>query len=213
MPRLVALLPLVLAAAPASALAGTGTGPAIVFEGRCYSKGVTVRAVGTGLTPLTDYSVALGSAPLGTGTTDDTGRTAIISFPAQLSNPGEAKQDVTIADGAGLTATGFYTSTILSASATGSSGNPSRVRPKFSFYGFGAGRTIWMHYIDPRGRHVKARRMGRAGGLCGRLQTGRRKLFVVTPRPGAWRFQFDTRQRYSPTAKPRVVRDYFIRLG
>ena len=82
-----------------------------------------------------------------------------------------------------------------------SSGDPQRLRVRFTVYRFGRNRPIYLHYVGPN-RHLKRTVfLGTARGLCGYLRTGLRKLFPFTARPGTWRLRFDTRRNYRVQAR------------
>jgi hypothetical protein len=81
-----------------------------------------------------------------------------------------------------------------------SRGNPQRLRVRFSMWRFGAGRTVYLHYVGPN-RHLKRTvRLGVAGGRCGSLRTGYRRLFPFAARSGTWRLRFDIRRTYRAKA-------------
>jgi len=83
-----------------------------------------------------------------------------------------------------------------------STGNPQRLRVRFSVWRFGTNRPVYLHYVGPN-RHLKLTiRLGTARGLCGHLRTGYRRLFPFTARAGTWRLRFDTRRAYR--ARPRA---------
>jgi hypothetical protein len=82
-----------------------------------------------------------------------------------------------------------------------SSGDPQRLRVRFTVYKFGRNRPIYLHYIGPN-RHLKRTVfLGTTSGLCGYLRTGYRQLFPFTARPGTWRLRFDIRRYYRVVAR------------
>jgi len=81
-----------------------------------------------------------------------------------------------------------------------------RARVRFSAFGFGPGRAVYVHYLRPDGSAAKTVRLGPTRGECGTIRrTAPRRLFPFRPRPGEWRLQFDTARAYDPEAVPRIV--------
>lgn len=77
---------------------------------------------------------------------------------------------------------------------------------RFSAFGFGRGRAVYVHYLRPDGRAADTVRLGPTRGVCGTIKrTTRRHLFPFKPKPGQWRLQFDTSRAVDPEAVPRVV--------
>ena len=82
-----------------------------------------------------------------------------------------------------------------------SSGDPQRLRVRFTVYRFGRNRPIYLHYIGPNKHLKRTVYLGTTRGLCGYLRTGYRKLFPFTANPGTWRLRFDIRRYYRVTAR------------
>ena len=81
-----------------------------------------------------------------------------------------------------------------------------RARVRFSAFGFGPGRAVYVHYVAPDGRAADTVRLGPTRGECGTIRrTKPRRLFPFRPAAGTWRLQFDTSRRYDAAAVPRVV--------
>jgi hypothetical protein len=80
------------------------------------------------------------------------------------------------------------------------SGNPSSLRVRFSVFGFALaapGRSVYVHYIRPNGKRKKTVRLGKARGVCGKIErTAKRRLFPFRAERGNWKLQFDTSKRY-----------------
>ena len=77
---------------------------------------------------------------------------------------------------------------------------------RFSAFGFGPGRAVYVHYLRPNGSAADTVRLGPTRGVCGTIKrTSRRRLFRFKPRHGRWRLQFDTSRRLDLDAAPRVV--------
>jgi hypothetical protein len=77
-----------------------------------------------------------------------------------------------------------------------STGDPQRLRVRFTVARFGRNRPVYLHYIGPNHHLKRTVFLGTARGLCGYLRTGYRRLFPFTTRPGTWRLRFDTRRFY-----------------
>lgn len=86
------------------------------------------------------------------------------------------------------------------------SGNPATLKVRFSAFGFGIGTpagqpmpTVFVHYVNPRGKLKQTISLGRGSGACGSIQkTSLRKLFPFKLTRGKWTLQFDTRKNYTP---------------
>jgi hypothetical protein len=77
---------------------------------------------------------------------------------------------------------------------------------RFSAFGFGRDRTVYLHYLKPNGHAARTVRLGATRGVCGTIKrTARRHLFPFKPRRGHWRLQFDTSRAVDPDAVPRIV--------
>ena len=60
---------------------------------------------------------------------------------------------------------------------------------RFFAYDFGAGRTIYLHYLRPDLRLQLTVRLGPTRGPCGTLISSLRRIFPFRTRPGSWRLQ------------------------
>ena len=75
---------------------------------------------------------------------------------------------------------------------------------RFSAYGFGVATpagasmpTVYVHYVDPRGKLRRTISLGAGTTPCGTIvQTTLRRLFPFNPRRGRWTLQFDTSRTY-----------------
>ncbi|MCU0314383.1 MAG: hypothetical protein MUC84_10030 [Solirubrobacteraceae bacterium] len=84
------------------------------------------------------------------------------------------------------------------------SGDPRRMRVRFSAFGFAARQpagaampALYVHYVDPRGKLRRTVPLGRAQGPCGTIRrTALKRLFPFAPRNGDWTFQFDAQKKY-----------------
>jgi hypothetical protein len=77
---------------------------------------------------------------------------------------------------------------------------------RFSAFGFGRHRAVYVHYLRPDGSAADTVRLGATRGVCGTIKrTAKRRLFPFKPRHGQWRLQFDTSRKLDPDAAPRIV--------
>jgi len=111
------------------------------------------------------------------------------------------------------TASRSFVSTRFGAAFRPSSGDPRRLRTRFTAFGFEGGRTLYLHYVPPRGR-VRTRAIGRLGGACGRLGPTRpTRLFGFEPQVGTWLLQFDAKPRYASRTVPSYAVRYIVYRG
>lgn len=194
------LLALGTAAVSPAATLGTDT--------RCYLQGAPLRLTAGGLTPGAPLTVSLddkalsyrdGSRPRA----DEAG-----AFASAFATPGlapgivEQRHVLAVDDGTSRPQTRFTVTRPAGADFQPSSGNPRRLRARFSVWGFalpvGApGRArVWLHWLDPA-RTVRASApLGRMRGDCGSLTTGLRQVFPFNPEAGRWVLVVDTHRRY-----------------
>jgi hypothetical protein len=86
-----------------------------------------------------------------------------------------------------------------------SSGDPQKLRVRFTVSRFGRDRPVYLHYVGPNHHLKRTVRLGTTRGRCGFLRTGYRRLFPFTAAPGTWRLRFTTRRNYRVVAKPPFV--------
>ncbi|MFN8174713.1 MAG: hypothetical protein U0T02_06570 [Solirubrobacteraceae bacterium] len=208
------------AVVPAGA-AGTGpAGPAISLGLSCYTPAyqttVRARALYAGFTPGAALGVKVDARTLGQVHADAAGGGGFTWHPPRApgrSKGGEASHTLTVGDTTTGIATKRFYSTQFSADFSPSAGDPNRLRTRFSVYGFGAGKTLYLHYIPPGSRRSKLNRpLGRLGGACGKLRTPAKRLFPFRPQTGRWALQFDTKRSYSSRTVPRVTRGYIVTI-
>jgi hypothetical protein len=101
-----------------------------------------------------------------------------------------------------LAASSMFTVTRLKANFTPSSGDPKKLRVRFSVAGFGLAThnpDVYVHYIAPGGKLKQTIRLGKATGQCGRItRTAKRRLFpFAAPKLGKWQLQFDTSKSFT----------------
>jgi hypothetical protein len=138
-----------------------------------------------------------------TAAADGTFTTTIDSGPI-ASGVAESVSELTVSD-ADSTVVQHVRLTTFGASYAPKAASPG-AKVRFSAFGFGPGRAVYVHYLRPNGRSADTVRLGPTRGACGTIRrTKARPLFPFTPRPGEWRLQFDTSRAVDPEAVPRVV--------
>jgi hypothetical protein len=182
----------------------------LTTDTRCYQETQEVVLNGTGFTPLATVNVSLDTNPLGTAQADANG-----SFQRKFPTPelpvGRREAVYTlVATDQVSTASTRYRSTKVFADFSPASGNPSRLRVRFSVAGFGLARpraTVYLHYVKKStGNVFQTVRLGRVKGTCGVIRaTKRRRLFPFAPAPGTWILQFDTQRRYERATTKRTT--------
>lgn len=201
MRRAALALPFALLAVPASAPAA-----AVQTDRDCYlqTQSTTVTVSGTGFAPGQPFVVALDDVALdgGGGAIDALGAMRGAFNPPVLRPRQEQRRFRVSVTAADASAFSTFTLTRFIAGFTPATGDPATMRVRFSVHGFalaGPTPTVYVHYVDPRGRLRKTIRLGRAQGQCGAIErTAKRRLFPFAqpPRGGKWRLQFDTSRRY-----------------
>ncbi len=222
MPLLATLASVAAVASPAPAApavpAGAGpAGPTVTLGLSCYPPVYQTprraQALYAGFTPGAALTVGVDARILGRTRADAAGGGAFAWSPPvapATSRGGEAAHTMTVAEGTSV-ATRRFNSTAFTAGFRPSSGDPRRLRTRFSAYGFGAGRTLYLHYVPPGGRRSALDRpIGRLGGACGKLRSAAKRLFPFNPKAGRWVLQFDTRRGYSRRSVPRYAVNYLV---
>jgi hypothetical protein len=203
MRRLVALLPLSLLTIPAAA-----HGAAVQTDRTCYlqTAKTNVTVSGNGFAANAPYDVALDGAsllPPGATSLIDAGGAFQGAFAPPTLTDDELDRTFTVSATAdGLTASSTFTVTRLKADFTPSSGDPKKLKVRFSVAGFGLATprpSVYVHYIDPAGTLKQTVRLGTATGQCGRItRTAKRRLFPFSaPKLGKWQLQFDTSRTFA----------------
>ncbi|MCW2992727.1 MAG: hypothetical protein JWQ18_222 [Conexibacter sp.] len=201
MRRALAVLPLAILLVPAAA-----RGAVVQTDRTCYlqTDKTNVTVSGNGYTPGRPYSVLLDGTGLegGLGTMDAGGAMQGTFAPPALGDDElERTFTVQVASDA-LAASSMFTVTRLKANFTPSSGDPKKLRVRFSVAGFGLAThnpDVYVHYIAPGGTLKETLRLGKATGQCGRIaRTAKRRLFPFdAPKLGKWQLQFDTTKSFT----------------
>jgi hypothetical protein len=201
MRRLAVALPLTFLLIPAAA-----RGAAVQTDRTCYlqTDKTNVTVSGNGFAPSAPYDVTLdGQSLLSSPNLIDANGAMQGAFAPPALGGDELERTFTVGvTSAGLAAQSTFTITRLKANFTPSSGDPKKLKVRFSVAGFGlatANPDVYLHYIDPRGKLKQTIRLGKATGQCGRLvKTAQRRLFPFSaPRLGKWQLQFDTTESFA----------------
>lgn len=201
-------IPLALAAPACVLLLAPGAAGAasVTVDERCHraAAGREVSVAGGGFDPLAEVEVKVGGSLVATDEADASGDVRI-SFPVPvppLSGParGERAYELSLTQGAKHATTTLRVALPIAAISP-TTGSPRSARVRFTAIGFGAGErtmpTIYVHYVDPAGRHARTFSLGRGAAPCGTIKrSSPRRLFAFAPRKGTWTLQLDTRRGY-----------------
>lgn len=196
-----ALATLACLAAAAALAARAASDPSLSTSRGCYVVGQAVQLRGSGFAPRRTYVVTVEGVYFGKRQTDGQGGFAIAVYPGGL--PKGAAQHVDrleVSDGSSAATTTFTLTRRPGARVTDiSGGSPQTLTGRFQVWGYamrGVPRAVYVHYVDPAGRARRTVRLGTAGGQCGYLHTGRRRVFPLALYAGVWTLQVDTRRSY-----------------
>lgn len=181
----------------------------------CYLADDTsaVTVTGAGFTPGAQVNVLLdgkvGSLPLTAGPDGSvTTRLAVPEPPRGGSKAHERGHALRLqqTDGGPSASAAFTAARFVADYTPGNASTLGKVR--FMAFGLapdlapGARRpTVYVHYVDPRGKVKRTVALGRAQGPCGSIRrTKRLRVFPFTPRSGKWLLQFDTSKKYVKNA-------------
>lgn len=172
---------------------------------RCYVSGRPVALSGGGFDPGAPLRITREGTIVATTTADADG-----AFAATI--PSGPLPDGVAESQAELTVSGDSTSAVQRFRITrfGAAFAPRVAAPsafvRFSAFGFGPGRAVYVHYLRADGSAADTVRLGPTRGDCGSIRrTSARRLFRFHPDAGVWRLQFDTGRALDPAAVPRVV--------
>jgi hypothetical protein len=195
-------------ALPALALTLAAAAPAdaasIRVNGSCFRQHADViRVSGSEFDPNASYRIRVNGVTVRRGLVGARGLISASFTAPSAGRAGERALRIEVTDGLTSPALNVRV-TRFAASFAPTRGNPATLRVRFSVLGFGAGKTVYLHWVRPNGRVRRTKSLGRTQGPCGRLTTGLRRLFPFTGLlPGNWRLQFDTRATYSRGTVPR----------
>jgi hypothetical protein len=182
----------------------------ITTDTRCYQETQEVVLNGSGFTPLAMVNVSLDTQPLGVAQADANGAFQR-KFPTPELPSGRRETVYTLlATDQVSTASTRYRSTKVFADFLPASGDPTKLRVRFSVAGFGLTRprsTVYLHYVrKSTGNVFQTVRLGTVKGTCGVIRaTKKRRLFPFAPARGTWILQFDTVRRYERATTRRTT--------
>lgn len=179
--------------------------PWVATDRPCYVAESPVAVRGSGFVPGAPVRITREGVVLGSADAAADGSFATTVDSGQLP-PGVAERAIE------LTVSDTTSSVVQRVRVTrfGASYAPKAAAPRaqvrFSAFGFGPGRAVYVHYVQADGRAADTIRLGPTRGECGSIRrTKPRRLFPFAPRAGRWRLQFDTNRGFDPAAVPRVV--------
>jgi hypothetical protein len=192
------------AAALALAVAAPAEAASIRVNGSCFRQHADViRISGEEFDPDSPYRITANGTLVRRGRVGARGLISTSFTAPAAGRAGERALKIEVSDGLHSTSVNVRT-TRFAASFAPTRGNPDTLRVRFSVLGFGAARTVYVHWVRPNGTVRRSAALGRTEGPCGRLTTRLRRLFPFgSIVPGNWRLQFDTRSAYSPRTVPR----------
>lgn len=184
----------------------------IVLDPVCYLSGGTGMLTGRGFKPNATWTAKLrGTKQIGTGRVDGRGRVrARFTAPTYRGKSGTREITLSVTDGPNVASTTFLMSP-LDASFTPRTGDPATLRVRWRVLGLGPNRGVYVHYLNPRGRHRRTIRIGTTRPPCGALKTGPIALFPFRYGYGTWTLQVDTSRRFARDTTPRLLIDFEIR--
>jgi hypothetical protein len=182
----------------------------------CYLVGQRVTVLGSGFAPRRRFDVAIDGVDFGQARSDSTGAFKQSLSPGGLAaNIVQSVDHLNATDGTMSADTIFTVTRAAGARFLATRGNPNTLRAPFQVWGFaldGRPRNVFVHYVSPSGAMRQTVRLGRTGGQCGYLRTGRVRVFPFAPSRGAWTLQVDTGARYSRHPSGPVSR-IAVRIG
>lgn len=186
--------------------------PSIVLDPGCYLSSGTGTLTGSGFEANASWTAKLGGTKqIGTGRIDRRGRiNARFTAPAYHGTAGTREFTLSVTDGPNVASTTFLM-TPLDASFTPRTGDPATLRVRWRVLGLGEHHGVYVHYVQPNGRHKRTVRIGTTRGPCGSLKTGPIALFPFRYSYGTWTFQVDASRRYSRRTVPRLLIDFDVR--
>jgi len=192
---------LVLAASLMTAPAALGA--TLATTTRCYQELQDVVVSGTGYAPMGKIAISRDGEPFGTADADAAGNFTV-KFPAAELGRGvrESVSTLTAIDAALNTASTRYRTSKIFADFAPAKGDPRTLTVRFEVNGFGLLRrnaSVYLHYINPRGKGVRTVRLGTARGTCGKITRTRERHLFPFPEPerGRWILQFDTNSKFT----------------
>ena len=193
------------------AAAAAKPAPTIRTDRGCYSVGKKVKITGTGFAPAQAYEVAVDGIDFGEAITTGAGEFASSLIPGGLG-AGQAQlvHHLNVSDGTSDAAATFtVTRSKPGARFLAGGGDVRTLKAPLEVWGFsmtGRRPSGYLHYVAPSGHVKRTVSLGRAGGQCGYLRTGKLRVFPFSPSGGTWTLQIDTRRRYAKRPGSPVAR-------
>ena len=209
----------------AATLVGTATvapsAPAatVTLDHGCYlakqpalKNGQAIIARANGFAPGAGVTFSLPTGPVALVAANAQG-TAVAQFSAPGLPGGQfaATRTLTATDNTNRASAPIQLRVIAASFLPATTANAAQQRVRFYVYGFGPlltalrrpiSQNIFMHVFQPGGKLRGTFYVGRSGGPCGDLRTGRRKILPFGLRNGTWNYRFTTSRTYSARAVP-----------
>lgn len=190
--------------APAAAGAATAS-----VDRACYPSdgSAEVNVTGSGFTPDGEVQMQVGGGIVGVTSADAAGNVKttfpVPSPPESGPSKNDSGYEIALVQGSTRASASFRSARVAADFGPGN-GRPATLRVRFSAFGFGAATpagqpmpTVYVHYVDPRGKLRRTVSLGAGAAPCGTIaRTRMRKLFPFNPRRGTWTLQLDTNARY-----------------
>jgi len=194
-------------ALPAAAAVAVSSAPAatVKTDRRCYTVGQPIKLSGDAFTPGAPVAFTLDGEAYGSTTASQSGAVrARGRAPSIERRFRRATLTATDQGNSGNTATTRFMITRLDVQVTPRAGGRPDRMVTFRARGFRPRSILYVHYINPRGNHVRSVRLGRLTGPCGVRAARTRLIPYDDARVGRWRLRFDTRRSYSGATRPQV---------
>jgi CO/xanthine dehydrogenase Mo-binding subunit len=179
--------------------------PWVAADHPCYVAQSPIALHGGGFEPSAPLRITREGVVVATATAQPDGTFAVTLDSGPIATGvAESVTELTVSD-PDSTVVQHVRVTTFGASYAPKAASPSAY-VRFSAFGFGPGRAVYVHYLRPDGSSADTVRLGATRGVCGTIKrTAPRRLFAFKPRRGAWQLQFDTSRQLDPDATPRIV--------
>ena len=134
----------------------------------------TSSSAATGYAPMGKVAISRDGEPFGTADADAAGdvHREVPRGRARRAAYRESVSTLTAIDGALNTASTRYRTSRIFADFAPATGDPRTLKVRFEVNGFGLLRrnaSVYLHYVNPRGKGVRTVRLGTARGTCGKI--------------------------------------------
>jgi hypothetical protein len=176
--------------------------------------GQQVIARADGFTPGAPVTFSFSTGPVALVAASASGTaTAPFSAPGLKDGQFKATRTLTATDGVQQASAPVSLRMLAADFLPATTDNAVTQKVRFFVYGFGplltvfnksTSQTVFMHVFQPGGKRRGTFNVGRTGGPCGDLRTGRRKILPFGLINGTWTYRFTTVKRYSARSLPQA---------